>query len=274
MALEDHVGDIISKARKSANIPSQTVAEAGGISLGDLESLEASGVSVKAPDYQAIACAVGLHEKKLETIAKGWEPKVLPLETWTHLRQITSFGMDMNVHSYLVWDEATREAALFDTGFDTRAIFDLFTTQQLHLQHLFLTHTHHDHIACLGAVREKIPTIQLRSNSKHAPPKQRIRGGETFKLGRFTIETRDTPGHAEDGLTFIIKGWPDDAPMVAIVGDAIFAGSMGGAPEHGDLAKKKVREHILCLPEETLICPGHGPLTTVGQEKEFNPFFL
>jgi len=60
---------------------------------------------------------------------------------------------------------------------------------------------------------------------------------------------------------------------VAVVGDAIFSGSMGGAKQFGTLAKQKVREQILTLPSETLICPGHGPLTTVGQEKANNPFF-
>jgi len=65
-------------------------------------------------------------------------------------------------------------------------------------------------------------------------------------------------------------------PVVEAAGDrwrAIFAGSMGGAKQFGALAKQKVREQILTLPPDTLICPGHGPLTTVGQEKENNPFF-
>jgi glyoxylase-like metal-dependent hydrolase (beta-lactamase superfamily II) len=60
---------------------------------------------------------------------------------------------------------------------------------------------------------------------------------------------------------------------VALVGDAIFAGSMGGAPQHGALAKQAVREQILSLPEDTLLGPGHGPLTTVREEKAHNPFF-
>jgi glyoxylase-like metal-dependent hydrolase (beta-lactamase superfamily II) len=74
-------------------------------------------------------------------------------------------------------------------------------------------------------------------------------------------------------VTYIIGNFPEDAPSVAIVGDAIFAGSMGGAPEHFDLAKQKVKDQILSLPAETLLGPGHGPLTTVAQEKANNPFF-
>ncbi|HMO64234.1 MAG TPA: MBL fold metallo-hydrolase, partial [Verrucomicrobiota bacterium] len=84
---------------------------------------------------------------------------------------------------------------------------------------------------------------------------------------------RETPGHAADGVTYVVTGWRQDRPAVALVGDAIFAGSMGGAPEQGELARGRVREHILTLPDDTLICPGHGPLTTVAEERANNPFF-
>ncbi len=71
----------------------------------------------------------------------------------------------------------------------------------------------------------------------------------------------------------IVGNWQEDAPLIAFVGDAIFAGSMGNGNGAWDLARQKVREQILSLPAETLICPGHGPLTTVAEEKEHNPFF-
>jgi glyoxylase-like metal-dependent hydrolase (beta-lactamase superfamily II) len=106
-----------------------------------------------------------------------------------------------------------------------------------------------------------------------APARSKNRRDEIVGLGSLRIANRDTPGHAEDGVTYVITGWPGGAPPVAVVGDAIFSGSMGGAKAHGSLAKAKVREQILSLPDDTLICPGHGPLTTVGQEKVNNPFF-
>ena len=70
-----------------------------------------------------------------------------------------------------------------------------------------------------------------------------------------------------------VGNWPEDAAHVAIVGDAIFAGSIGTGFQSWDLAKQKVKEQIFSLPPDTLICPGHGPLTTVGEEKANNPFF-
>ena len=75
-----------------------------------------------------------------------------------------------------------------------------------------------------------------------------------------------------DGVTYVIGNWPSDAPFVAVVGDAIFAGSMGGAHDQLTLARTKVREQIFSLPADTLICPGHGPLTTVAEEKANNPW--
>ena len=74
-------------------------------------------------------------------------------------------------------------------------------------------------------------------------------------------------------MTYLVGNWQEDAPHVAIVGDAIFAGSMGRGNDSWELARKVVREQILTLPSDTLLCPGHGPLTTVEEEKEHNPFF-
>jgi glyoxylase-like metal-dependent hydrolase (beta-lactamase superfamily II) len=179
----------------------------------------------------------------------------------------------MAVHCYLVWDEVTRDAALFDTGWSAEAIFELIDENQLSLKHLFLTHTHHDHVAALDQIRARFSKLFLHTDAKASPPQHKNRRNDCLHLGSLRITNRETPGHAQDGVTYLVGNWPDDAPHVAIVGDAIFAGSMGGAKDHGDLAKQKVREQILSLPAEALICPGHGPLTTAGLEKQNNPFF-
>jgi len=172
-----------------------------------------------------------------------------------------------------VWDEITREAALFDTGWDLAPIDALVQENQLELRHLFLTHSHEDHIAALAPIRERYPKIRLHSNIKGAPPDQRNRANDFIHLGNLRITNRETPGHAEDGVTYIVGNFPEDAPNAAIVGDCIFAGSIGRGFVSTELLKQKIREQIFTLPPDTLICPGHGPLTTVRQEKENNPFF-
>lgn len=274
MNLEDNLGDVISKARAAAGVSVEAAAEAGGLTVAEYSNLEETGRFARRPGFPALASKLGLHGGKLEALANGWLPQKRDLGLWRELRQITTSGPSFKVNCYLVWDEVTREAALFDTGFEAPPIIDLIEKNQLQLTHLFITHSHADHVAALAPIREKFPKAKLHSNIKGAPVDQRNRATDFIHLGSLRITNRDTPGHAEDGVTYIIGNWPDDAPSVAVVGDAIFSGSMGGARELAGLAKQKIRDQIFSLPEATLICPGHGPVTTVGEEKAHNPFFV
>ena len=274
MNLEDHVGDVIRKARQMANVPLENAASAAGLTTDEFGALEDSGKIGKHPHWAALAARVGLDAGKLERFVQGWLPAAVDLGGWRELRQITTSAEGITVNCYLAWDEVTREAALFDTGWEAAPILAFIDENQLQLKHIFITHTHPDHLAALGGVRERFPKVKLHSSAKSAPVDQRNRANDFIHLGSLRITNRDTPGHAEDGVTYIVGNFPEDAPSAAIVGDAIFAGSMGGAKEFPDLAKKKIREQIFSLPAETLLCPGHGPLTTVAEQKAANPFFV
>jgi glyoxylase-like metal-dependent hydrolase (beta-lactamase superfamily II) len=273
MDLEDHVGDIIRKARAMSRVPAEAAAKAAGLSDSELSELEESGRSRQRPEFQSLAPLIGLDAGKLAAVADGWRPTPKELGTWRELRCITTTGGGMAVNCYLVWDEVSREAALFDTGWEAPPILQLIAENQLSLRHIFITHSHEDHVAELDVIRAQLPKARLHSSSAGVPVDQRNRTTDFIHLGSLRITHRDTPGHAADGTTYIIGTWPDDAPHVAVVGDAIFAGSIGRGNQSWDLAKQKVREQIFSLPPETLICPGHGPLTTVAEEKAHNPFF-
>jgi glyoxylase-like metal-dependent hydrolase (beta-lactamase superfamily II) len=273
MNLEDHVGDVIRKARAMTNVPADAAAKAAGLSAEQLAELEGSGKSARKPDFHSLASLLALNGSKLEALANGWLPTPTDNGTWREFRQITTTRAGNTVHCYLVWDEVTREAALFDTGFEAEPVLKVVEAETLDLRHLFITHSHHDHIDGLPAIRERYPTIRIHTDTKGAPPQHRNRRNDCVHLGSLRVSNRETPGHAEDGVTYLIGNWPDDAAHMAVVGDALFAGSMGGAKEHGELAKAKVRDQILSLPPASLICPGHGPLTTVAQERASNPFF-
>jgi glyoxylase-like metal-dependent hydrolase (beta-lactamase superfamily II) len=273
MNLEDHAGDVIRKARLMAKLEPAAAAKAAGLAETDYAALEDSGQSARKPNFAALGELLGLNGRKLEGVFNGWLPAKMDLSRWRHLRWLSTEGNGMIVHSYLIWDETTREAALFDTGWTAEPAFQQIAEQRLQLEHLFITHTHADHIAGLEAVRAKFPSAKVHTDARSAPLQQRNRREDCLQLGRLRISNRDTPGHAEDGVTYVVSAWAEAAPPVAIVGDAIFAGSMGGAPQHGGLARQKVREQILSLPPDTLICPGHGPLTTVGEQKAANPFY-
>ncbi len=273
MNLEDHLGDIVRKARSMSRVAPDVAAGAAGLTVEQLEAIEESGRSDNNANWSALGKAIGLDGAKLEGIAKGWLPAPAELGTWRELRRLSTEGGGMTVNSYLIWDEVSREAAVFDTGWQAAPIENALAENQLQLRHIFITHTHEDHIAALGDLRQAFPKARLHSSARSAPVDQRNRATDFIHLGSLRITHRDTPGHAEDGTTYIVGTWPDDAPHVAIVGDAIFAGSIGRGNQSWDLARQKVREQILTLPAETLICPGHGPMTTVAQEKAHNPFF-
>ena len=94
--------------------------------------------------------------------------------------------------------------------------------------------------------------------------------GHEFNVGPLNGTALLTHGHSKGGLTYFIQGL--DRP-IAIVGDALFAGSMGGGSVSFEDALKTNRQHIFSLPDNTVICPGHGPMTSVKEEKEMNPFY-
>lgn len=274
MQLEDHLGDIISKARAMSGVGTAAAAAAAGISEAALAALEASGQAAGLKiDFPALGKLVGLHPQKLAGIAAGWLPAVPDLSVWHELRVFATAGDGLTVNCFLAWDEVTRDAALFDTGLEAQPALDCLTENALVLRHVFITHSHWDHVEALPKIRAAWPKARVHTNDKSAPVDQRNKSSEIVHLGGLRVTHRDTPGHAEDGVTYLIGNWQEDAPHVAVVGDAIFAGSMGRGNPSYDLARQKVREQILSLPSETLICPGHGPFTTVAQEKGHNPFF-
>lgn len=273
MTLEDHLGDILRKARQSEGVSESAAAQAAGLSAEAYARLETSGSFDSLPKLQPLASLLGLDASRLQRIAQGWHPEPRDLGVWRELRQITTTLGGNAVHCYLVWDEVSREGALFDTGWDAEPIFALIDEHDVQLKHLFLTHLHQDHVQAMQPLRDRYPKLFLHTNSKSAPPQNRNRPNDFLSLGTLRIMNRDTPGHAEEGVTYVIGNWPEDAPHVAIVGDTIFAGSMATGFQSTDLLQAKIREQILTLPQDTLICPGHGPVTTVTEELAHNPFF-
>jgi glyoxylase-like metal-dependent hydrolase (beta-lactamase superfamily II) len=273
MQLEDHLGDIVRKACAANNIPHATAAGVAGISESEFAALSETGQCPTKINFAALGKLAGLKPAKLEAIANGWLPAEKDLSRWRELRVFTTAGEGLTVNCFLVWDEATRDAALFDTGLDAQPVLATIAAEGLILRHIFITHSHWDHVEALAQFRAAWPQARLHSGSQSAPVEQRNKPAEIVQLGGLRVTHRETPGHAADGVTYLIGNWPEDAPHVAIVGDAIFAGSMGNGNGAWELAKQKICEQILTLPAETLLCPGHGPLTTVAEENEHNPFF-
>jgi glyoxylase-like metal-dependent hydrolase (beta-lactamase superfamily II) len=273
MQLEDHWGDVLGKARAMKGVSTATAAAAGEISEAELSAFEASGGRPGKINFAALGELLGLDEIRLAALANGWCPAAVDLHRWHEWREFTTCNDRFSVNCYLAWDGTTRDAALFDTGLEARPVLECIRAEQLLLRHIFITHSHWDHVQALPEIQAAFPQARLHAGAPTAPVDQRNPPGETIPLGRLRVTHRETPGHTADGVTYLVGHWPENAPAIAVVGDALFAGSMGRGNQSWALARQKVKEQILSLPPETLICPGHGPLTTVAEENAHNPFF-
>lgn len=272
MPTEDHIGDVIAKECFHRNVDRAHAAEIAGLSDDEFHSFLDSGHCQRPVNYPALAELLGLDERKLQGIAHGWEPAPTDLARWPGLKQIVT-DEAFAVNAYLAWDTNTRECAIFDTGWNAGSLIESITQKGLTPTDFFITHSHRDHIADMTRVRKEFPNLRLHADMEGTPEASRNKRDEVVQVGSLRVSNRQTTGHASDGVTYVICGWPNNAPKVAIVGDAIFAGSMGRGNISPEEAKRTAQEAILTLPDDTLICAGHGPLTTVGQEKEHNPFF-
>jgi glyoxylase-like metal-dependent hydrolase (beta-lactamase superfamily II) len=146
----------------------------------------------------------------------------------------------------------------------------LAAKENLRIKLILLTHAHPDHVADLPRLREETGAEIFAPEREPVPGASNIEEGKKFRVGKIEIEARSTWGHSPGGMTFVATGL---ARPIAIVGDSLFAGSMGGGTVSYKDAVQNNLEKILTLPDETIICPGHGPMTSVGEEKKHNPFF-
>jgi glyoxylase-like metal-dependent hydrolase (beta-lactamase superfamily II) len=265
--LEDNAADIIGKAQRGLGISDSELAKKAGVSAQTIRKLR-DGDSDEAA-LLSVAPVLDLDGRALGEVAKGdWCPK--KIESLDGLAQFTTDYNGMAVNAYLVWDSASRVAAAFDTGADSREMLRFANRQKLDVQLILLTHAHPDHVADLPALREETGADVFTSARESVPGAEPIDEGKAFRLGKLQIDTRLTWGHSPGGMTYVVTGL---ASPIAIVGDSLFAGSMGGGNVSYRDALQNNLEKILTLPDETIICPGHGPMTTVGEEKQHNPFF-
>ncbi len=269
LSLEDNFDDVLNKAQRGLGLADGALSAQAGIAQDMLAGLKKGRLDEAA--LARVAPVLKLQGPSLLALArKTWYPRVPNL---AGVAQVSSAWKDFRVNAFVVWHPTARQAVVFDTGTTPAPILAVMKENKLHAELLLITHTHGDHVACFAELREKLgwprAYVSARGSLAGAEP---INEGTTLSVGSLHIEARRTSGHAACGLTYVVRGL---AQPVAVVGDALFAGSMGGARTTEAYAEALAtnRAQIFSLPDETVICPGHGPRTTVGQEKAHNAFF-
>ena len=190
---------------------------------------------------------------------------------------------------YILFEEQGKEAIVIDPGFEPEKILDWLKKNELAIRYIVVTHGHGDHIGAIPELKKAFPQakvlvhaleqhrlsdprsslICLMGSQAIMTADQYVEEDEVISLGNLHLKVLFTPGHTEGGISLLGDG-------CVFAGDTLFQGSVGRTDLQGgrfeDL-EKSIRNKLYALPDETVVYPGHGPQTTIGEEKKFNAFF-
>ena len=195
-------------------------------------------------------------------------------------------------NSYVVWCDGGTEAIVIDPGFEPEAIREVLDEHGLTLAAIVNTHGHLDHMAGNGALKQAFPAAPIVIGPGDAPmltdpelnlsepfgmpvvspPADRlVKEGDRLTFAGIDLEVFDLPGHSPGHVVYLIRG---ERPMIVLGGDVLFRGGIGRFDFPGgsfELLKAGIERVLWPLPPDTVVYPGHGPVTTVGHEKRTNP---
>jgi hydroxyacylglutathione hydrolase len=205
------------------------------------------------------------------------------------IHEILPVGM-LQCNCSIFGDEASREAIVIDPGDNIEEVLEVLKRHALRVKAIIITHAHIDHIG--GAAKLKAATgapVYMNANDQdlydhldiqaswlgmETPQRTTIdmpaREGDALKLGEAEFQVIETPGHTQGSISLWI---PRENKLIA--GDTLFRDSIGRTDLPGGDGRqilRSIHDKLLTLPEEAAVIPGHGPLTTIGREKERNPF--
>lgn len=258
--LEDDFTYVLQKALRGHGLsPAQAAARAG---VPEAKLLDLLGGTFSPETARTLAPALGLNPGALARHAE-YQPEPLALAGIERLD--LPFGGE-RVNAWLV--RAGDVMVLFDAGFQTSDLTAALATRSDRMpDRVFITHGHRDHIGALGYLLDAgIPV-----HSAELPGTILMKPGDSVFCGPVAVSACDLSGHADPALGFHVGGL--ERPVL-LTGDALFAGSMGGcgSPASYRHALVRLRDVLGQLPDVTVLLPGHGPATTLGEERAANPF--
>ena len=202
----------------------------------------------------------------------------------------TVVGSMMGANCYIVGSEKTKEGLIIDPGEDAPGILNAVRQRSLSIITIVATHSHPDHIGALAQVKEstgaefaihtyeaasfrgpsRMPLSFLGSRQPPPDPDRLLEEGDIINVGDLSFTVLHTPGHSPGGICLFGAG-------VVFTGDTLFNFGIGradfGGPGVGyEILLNSIKEKLLILPDEIMVYPGHGPETTIGIERDWNPF--
>jgi hydroxyacylglutathione hydrolase len=224
------------------------------------------------------------------------------------IHEILPVGM-LQCNCHIIGDPRTRDALVIDPGDDAERILEIIRRHELRVSGIVVTHTHIDHVGGLQRIREATGApvrmhaddvelyrmLDMQAAWIGCKPPERVevgellREGDSIRWGRLEAQVLHTPGHTQGSVClYMPSGIPEDRAAVAsnsterevgrvFAGDTLFAGSIGRTDLWGGSFESIIRSlkgKVLELPDETIVFPGHGASTTIGQERESNPFLV
>ena len=270
--IEDGFDDVLRKAAVGQRLGTGALSVRSNLSLKEVRALLAG--EFNEAHLRRLAPMLGLDTEKLVSMAhSAWYPQLVSLTglECVHMPFPEAGYPDATVNCFIAYDVSNGDALAFDTGTRAEPMLDFIEQKGLNLQAVFLTHTHRDHVGGYEAIVSAAKSGRIYAPAREPHANASLLQPDTeLSIGSFTIKAVETNGHSKGGLSYLLGGL---AQPVAFVGDSLFCLSQGGARQGYQLALENNRSKLLNLSAATILCPGHGPMTTVAEERAHNPFF-
>ncbi len=271
--LEDELGDVLEKAMKYSGMTEECLARESGVSISKIKDAEDYRYDLTPGELRNLANVLKLNEVGLSALSGGRYPlpdfKGLPFELHT-LAMPFSVG---RVNAFLIAARGSPTGIMFDTGNGYGELMDAWPSSIREIAAIFLTHWDADHAGGLGELLKHNPDIPVYAPPGSSSGVALLSGGDSIRIQGFWIQAIDTRGHSERHISYHVRRESAaDSGGVLVAGDLIFAGSVACGFHSPRELLSNVRRILVEMDGETVVAPGHGPLTTIENERRYNVF--